>query len=85
VLDLEVVLELAAPPEDQVAERTGEGVRHVEPTLPRACAGHPISRHFFQPVLGKVALSGVFLLSVAQGRPLIGRFARDFCTMSPDA
>ena len=40
--------------------------------------------YFFQPVLGKVALSGVFLLSVAQGRPLIGRFARDFCTMSPD-
>jgi len=29
--------------------------------------------YFFQPVLGKVALSGVFLLSVAQGRPLIGR------------
>jgi uncharacterized membrane protein len=37
--------------------------------------------YFFQPVLGKFALSGVFLLSVVQGRPLIGRFARDFCTM----
>jgi hypothetical protein len=40
--------------------------------------------YFFQPVLGKFALSGVFLLSVAQGRPLIGRFARDFCTMPAD-
>lgn len=40
--------------------------------------------YFFQPVLGKVALSGVLLLSVAQGRPLIGRFARDFCTIAPD-
>jgi hypothetical protein len=40
--------------------------------------------YFMQPVLGKFALSGVFLLSVAQGRPLIGRFARDFCTMPAD-
>jgi hypothetical protein len=40
--------------------------------------------YFMQPVLGKFALSGVFLLSVALGRPLIGRFARDFCTMPPD-
>ena len=40
--------------------------------------------YFLQPVLGKVVLSGVFVASVAAGRPLIARFAGDFCTLTPE-
>ena len=40
--------------------------------------------YFFQPVLGKVVLGGVFLVSVAAGRPLIARFAGDFCVLTPE-
>jgi hypothetical protein len=40
--------------------------------------------YFFQPVLGTVALSGFFLLSIAAGRPIIARFARDFCPLPPE-
>jgi hypothetical protein len=40
--------------------------------------------YFFQPVLGTVALGGFFLLSIAFGRPIIARFARDFCPLPPE-
>ncbi|TML07325.1 MAG: hypothetical protein E6G39_19955 [Actinobacteria bacterium] len=40
--------------------------------------------YFFQPVLGKVILSGVFWASIATGTPLVARFAHDFCSISPD-
>lgn len=37
--------------------------------------------YFFQPVLGTVAVGGVFLASIAAGQPLIARFAHDFCPL----
>lgn len=40
--------------------------------------------YFAQPVLGKVALSAVLVASVITGRPLVSRFAHDFCRMSPE-
>jgi hypothetical protein len=40
--------------------------------------------YFVQPVLGTTVLSLVFLTSALIGRPLIARFARDFCSMSSD-
>jgi hypothetical protein len=39
--------------------------------------------YFIQPVLGTVVVAGLFLGSIALGRPLIGRFAADFCSLSP--
>jgi hypothetical protein len=40
--------------------------------------------YFFQPIMRTMA-TGVFLaLSVAIGRPLIARFAADFCPLDPD-
>lgn len=40
--------------------------------------------YFVQPVLGTTALSLVFLTSALIGRPLIARFAVDFCSLSPE-
>jgi intracellular septation protein A len=49
-----------------------------------AIASHSSFVYFFQPVLGKAVLACVFVVSVLMGRPLIARFASDFCSMSPD-
>jgi hypothetical protein len=40
--------------------------------------------YFAQPVLGKLALSAVLIASVLSGKPLVTRFAHDFCLMSPE-
>jgi hypothetical protein len=40
--------------------------------------------YFFQPIMRTVATAAVFALSVLVGRPLIARFAADFCPLSPD-
>ena len=40
--------------------------------------------YFFQPIMRTVATAAVFALSVCIGRPLIARFAADFCPLSPD-
>lgn len=39
---------------------------------------------FFQPIMRTVLTALVFALSVLVGRPLIARFARDFCPIGPD-
>jgi hypothetical protein len=40
--------------------------------------------YFAQPVLGTVAVGTLFLGSIAVGRPLVARFASDFCPLPPD-
>ena len=40
--------------------------------------------YFFQPIMRTVATAAFFALSVLVGRPLIARFAADFCPISPD-
>jgi hypothetical protein len=40
--------------------------------------------YFFQPIMRTVATAAMFALSVRLGRPLIARFASDFCPLSPD-
>ena len=40
--------------------------------------------YFVQPILGTFMVGSAFLASVAIGRPLIGRFARDFCPLEPE-
>jgi hypothetical protein len=40
--------------------------------------------YFLQPVLGTTVVAAVFLGSVLVGRPLVARFARDFCPLDPD-
>jgi Protein of unknown function (DUF3159) len=40
--------------------------------------------YFIQPIMRTVATAAVFALSVCIGRPLIARFAADFCPLSPD-
>jgi len=40
--------------------------------------------YFFQPVLTSVAMGGVFLVSVAIGRPLIATLAHEFWPLSPE-
>jgi Protein of unknown function (DUF3159) len=40
--------------------------------------------YFVQPIMRTVATSALFALSVLVGRPLIARFAADFCPISPD-
>jgi hypothetical protein len=40
--------------------------------------------YFVQPIMRTVATAAVFALSVCIGRPLIARFAADFCLLSPD-
>jgi intracellular septation protein A len=39
---------------------------------------------FVQPILGTMLTATVMLGSIALGRPLIGRFAQDFCPMADD-
>jgi len=39
---------------------------------------------FVQPILGTMLTAAVMLGSIALGRPLIGRFAQDFCPMTDD-
>lgn len=39
--------------------------------------------YFLQPILGTVAVAGLFLISLC-GRPLVGRLAVDFCPLSPE-
>lgn len=40
--------------------------------------------YFVQPIARTVATAAVFALSVLVGRPLIARFAADFCPLTPD-
>jgi hypothetical protein len=40
--------------------------------------------YFVQPVLGKLALSAALITSMVSGRPLVTRFAHDFCRMSTE-
>jgi hypothetical protein len=40
--------------------------------------------YFLQPILRTVLTAGLFLGSVAVGKPLIARFAADFCPLAPD-
>jgi hypothetical protein len=40
--------------------------------------------YFIQPVATTVVLAGVFLGSIALNRPVIARFANDFCPLAPD-
>ena len=40
--------------------------------------------YFFQPIMRTVATAAAFALSVRIGRPLVARFAADFCPISPD-
>jgi len=40
--------------------------------------------YFVQPVLANVAMGTVFLISVAVGRPLIGRLAHEFWEVTPE-
>ena len=40
--------------------------------------------YFFQPIMRTVATAAAFALSVPIGRPLVARFAADFCPLSPD-
>lgn len=41
--------------------------------------------YFFQPILGTVAMAGVFFVSVLRGRPLIGRLACEFWPLTAEA
>ena len=40
--------------------------------------------YFFQPIMRTVVTAAAFAISVCVGRPLIARFAADFCPLSPD-
>jgi len=40
--------------------------------------------YFFQPIMRTAATGATFALSVVFGRPLIARFAADFCPLAPD-
>ena len=40
--------------------------------------------YFVQPILRTLGTSAVFAMSVVIGRPLIARFAGDFCGLTPD-
>lgn len=40
--------------------------------------------YFMQPIVRTLATAGVFALSVLIGRPLIARFATDFCALTPE-
>ena len=41
--------------------------------------------YFFQPILGTVAMAGVFFVSVLRGQPLIGRLAGEFWPLTDEA
>lgn len=40
--------------------------------------------YFLQPALATLSMGAVFLGSIAIGKPLIARFAHDFCPLSPE-
>jgi hypothetical protein len=40
--------------------------------------------YFFQPILRTVATAGFFAMSVVIGRPLVARFANDFCPLTAE-
>jgi hypothetical protein len=40
--------------------------------------------YFVQPVATTLVLAGVFVCSIALGRPVVARFAMDFCPLAPD-
>jgi hypothetical protein len=40
--------------------------------------------YFFQPIMRTVATATFFALSVTVGRPLVARFAADFCAFTPE-
>ncbi len=40
--------------------------------------------YFVQPILGTLVTSVILASSVAYGRPLVARFASDFCPLAPD-
>lgn len=52
-------------------------------TIVFLCSGNAFV-YFAQPILGTVVTSLVFGVSVLVGRPLIARFAGDFCTLSAE-
>jgi hypothetical protein len=72
-------------------------VRHrpVPPILVLAVAGISVRTlialgsgssfvYFFQPILSTVVIGAIFLLSLAVGRPLVGRLASEFCPLTPE-
>ena len=52
-------------------------------TVVYLCSGSTFV-YFMQPIVRTLATAGVFALSVLIGRPLIARFASDFCHLSPE-
>lgn len=40
--------------------------------------------YFLQPILGTLVTAALFAISVLSGRPLVARFASDFCPLEPD-
>jgi len=40
--------------------------------------------YFLQPILTTLVLSGVFLVSMLIGRPVVARLADDFCPLAPE-
>jgi hypothetical protein len=49
-----------------------------------AVVSHSSFVYFFQPVLGSVVMGGVFMISVAVGRPLIATLASEFWPLTPE-
>jgi intracellular septation protein A len=52
-------------------------------TVVLICSGSTFM-YFLQPILGTVVTGAVFGVSVLIGRPLVGRFASDFCPLSAE-
>jgi hypothetical protein len=52
-------------------------------TVVAAAAGSAFI-YFLQPIVCTTGVAAVFLLSIAAGRPLVGRLAADFCPLAPD-
>ena len=52
-------------------------------TIVYLCSGNAFV-YFMQPILRTLATSMVLFLSVVVGRPLIARFASDFCPLAPE-
>ena len=47
------------------------------------CSGNTFV-YFLQPIMGTLVTAAVFALSVLTGRPLVARFAADFCPLSDE-
>jgi hypothetical protein len=52
-------------------------------TVVLICSGNTFV-YFLQPIVGTMVTAGVFAVSVLIGRPLVARFASDFCPLSPE-